>query len=750
MVNEKMIWRTLIRLFAMAQITLLASSCGYLPEPQTQSLPVNLSLEVSDPLFRRVTNATELFEVKASGVFTAGAVTIRRVPVKIDEDTKFQLIFTLPISDPAHINFAVASGKLTTSRPVVVGGVAIPQEIILAKGQATGRVDLLQSIGVFLFNVILNQIVDPLGGGDVRQVIKSVTVERAVLNLRPDASFDVGRFHINTAPHSKIEFSNLVFDQSSNYEGQCLMDLRLARDCIYNGVRTDFAFNGGHALFSLNAKRANRTLTLTSDSSQKPFDLNDCLYRFGKKKQCSAHAERMLLHVTKLNWQKTENTDGPIFQFLASMIIERSQLTIKNQKNDFALVAHFTQQIPADLEIDRDEQSSKHYWSTNKVNTADSLDIEIKRPSTTISLASGKTAIGPVSLSKEGDFQFTFSQGTTALRKITWGNNKKKMTLSCSGSSTLSIPKGMSMDIIRDEAGMRTSLPLSVKLATATIGGPAGNLKLNSMNGKVLINVDRGADLSGDLDFAIAESALLGKSDVLVKVHGIELSTQNGQSLVHFKQCSLTIPDETLRSAINDQLPSEKTFPLEKMVLKRQRWRYKEVAINAVTVNKLTISKMSALAANKEHFVADAHVTVNGTVEKSGLLAVLKKSSHWKECPWSASGLVTGTGQVQYTFVPNNTLSDSELRYETALKLAAPRDVDLDWSKVSGGLIEAAESSVITGLIKKIKPVPINYAGNLKLFAANNSQAKSLRITNLKTKPATGGVELDFAAELNI
>jgi len=90
------------------------------------------------------------------------------------------------------------------------------------------------------------------------------------------------------------------------------------------------------------------------------------------------------------------------------------------------------------------------------------------------------------------------------------------------------------------------------------------------------------------------------------------------------------------------------------------------------------------------------------------------------------------------------------LKYDLSFNLPVPDDVDLDWSQVSKGIMEKAETSIITGMIKKLKSVPLNYHGNLSLFAGEKSKLGHLKVSNFKTVPAQDGIDLSFVADLSL
>src|SRR5262249_11807725 len=113
---------------------------------------------------------------------------------------------------------------------------------------------------------------------------------------------------------------------------------------------------------------------------------------------------------------------------------------------------------------------------------------------------------------------------------------------------------------------------------------------------------------------------------------------------------------------------------------------------------------------------------------------------------WKATAHLTGTGTVKYKLQPKDSLALSALWYELDMKLPIPKDVDVDWSKVSHGILHYAEHAVIVNELSKIT-VPLHYNGVLSLGNVNDSKWKSIKISQLLTKPSKDGMVLTFVAD---
>lgn len=725
-------------------ITLLMGGCG--KALRHQCIPANIDIEVKDPLCRRLTDATEKFEVEAAGEFKAGSFFVQGVPVRVTKGTMFRLSLTLPICDPAHINTAVAKGHLWTSSPLFVAGVPVSQDVSLSDGQATVEVDLIRTIGIFLFNVLQNQLVDVSGGSGVRNLIEYIGIKHAVLYLRPGAAFDIGKIHLIAAPKSKVELNGLALDKAWNYDGELFFDMHFGKGCEYIGERIDLLFNGGNASFRLHARRVQSVVTLSSVQAQRLLNLEDCTYKFGRQKQSSVTAELALLDFSQFYWQKRETEEKSRVHALAAMVLRAAHVKLQNPR--VTLTAKFTHAVPSTLQVDRDPNGRQILFSTDKSATAGELNIDLHRKNTSTSIALTNAQIGPIALSKSGELDFSLEEGTADLSQIKWQRGSKEFRLTTSRGSTLSITRGLSMALTRDESGTRCSLPLSIKFGKATLTGSIGTLKLSDLSGNLQVEADNDVTIEGDLAFSIVQSDLLGNRKVDLQVRGINVASKIGHATIHFNQCSIVVPNDALHDEIRKSLPREKIYEVDKTVFSSQKWRYRNAVVKNIVLRNPTIDKLWSVKDNEEHFAGSGDIQANGTVEKSGVLSLLSKNpSKWEERPWTASARVTGDGVLSYQFVPNGALSDSQFNYSLNLNLPLPEDLELDWSRVSGGILQKAEKSIIIGLVRKNPPIALKLNGKFKLFGDRKSQLKSLKISQFTAEPAGEGIEMKFVAD---
>jgi hypothetical protein len=142
---------------------------------------------------------------------------------------------------------------------------------------------------------------------------------------------------------------------------------------------------------------------------------------------------------------------------------------------------------------------------------------------------------------------------------------------------------------------------------------------------------------------------------------------------------------------------------------------------------------------------------VQGTIEKGGLLAVLKKEkSGWEVKPWSATGKVEGDGVLKYKIKPLDPFTKSQIDYELSLDLKPAKDVDLDWTQVSDGLLSKAENSIITKFISSYDPKAYLKKASYKFFKTETKKLSNVVVTKVATAPTKDGLSIAFSAQVRM
>jgi len=727
-------------------ITMIAGCTKSILPPQKQSISAIANVNVTDPVLRNITAATQNVELKASGEFKPGTYAIKNVPVRIDPNTKFTLDLSVAIDNPTVLSTENADGKLCTTVPLVIKGVSLPQCIILHHGTVSGDVDLAHTLGAFMLNVLTNQNYDANNSDDTRKIIQTLHVDSATLSLRPDSFIKFGKKSIHVGKDSSIELTNLILDNNFNYQGNALFRLNFLKDSKWIGERCDVDFNGGHTTMKLSAQRVNKAMTLTLQEKHQTATLNDCVLRWGKNKRSSTHSTRCVMAMEELKLHRAEDNPDAALHLLATMNMENTHLDLITDTQE--TIAQFPGTVPCQLQVDIDEnQHRSTQFATHTTEIASTARININRPTTNLSIYLDNTRVGPISVDKMGEMNFSLDKGTAKLRQLDWSTAKRTFTLATAGTSTLSLPNGMALSVNGKPGGAKMSLPIALKLGNAVLKGAKSELKLSKLDGTMLVTIDPDVRISSDMDFSFEKFAVVDGRKADVKARGFNLQAQKGHAVAQIKTCEIDWPQGALGNAVRTQMPKNKVFEPHKTI-NDQKWRYRNAVIEKVTLTNLNIDHLQSQGVNGVDFTVSGDVLVNGTIEKGGLLSAIthQESSHWETRPWSASGHCTGNGKATYKLIPGDSLASSFVNYSVKMQLPIPDDVELDWSQVSRALIGGAEKSIILGYMKKLD-IPLNYDGKLNIGDAADPEYKNVKISHLESQPSDKGTKMTFAAE---
>jgi hypothetical protein len=736
------------------------NACTEAPKPEMHSVKANFNIKVQDPLLKQLTTATDNIDIEATGEFNPGNYEFQGTKMTIVEGTTFRFALQLPIKDPNLISTQNASGQLQTSKPLQAAGVSLPQAIILSDGKVSGEVDLVRTMASFFFNLLQIQNLTQSDGSEVGQMIRTMHIETSKLALRPGAILKLGKSHLHIGPGSVITMNDLSVDKNLDYQGVCRIKLNFIGDSAYIGEKVETALKGGFITDCIAVSRKNSVLSLGPMPKQPApkITLKDCTYRFGSQKTSSAHCDTSLITLNNFDWADNQHDDVPSdYHFDANMGMTGTHLLLNYPTYSVDAVFPSTEQ--ASMKMFRDASGHAIDFATQEV-LAKTGAINIHRPTTSIKLDLTDAKLGTIAFTKSGDVNFELHEGTSGLKAFEWSNGRRKFMLKTAGGSTIAITKGMAMALNKDRPGakMQGTIPISVKLGDASLGNAKGNiLDFSKLNGKIVVDLGQEVELTGMADFTIAQCKILGDTPADVKVRGFKLTSRADKTAMSLTGCSVLLPKGTITSMIKKQIPDEKIFDLNQEIFEEKKWRYKHGMITKLTVRHATIQNLKLDAPNKASFSITGDVEVDGTVDKTGILAAFKKdATKWDTRPWSASSPCTGTGSITFSLVPNKSLAASEMKYDLALQLPLPQNIDIDWKDVSGGLIRKAETSVISSYLNKCAPfhgtrtIPLDHSGTMKMFDAKNAKLQSIKITNFGLRPTPAGTEIDFVGEASL
>lgn len=723
------------------------------PQSQQRDFNANFNITIKDPLVKELARVTRRFRVTAEGDLNPGNYSINNIPITVQPGTKFAFEFALPVEPGGIVSTGNATGHLSTSLPLQVFGISTPQLVALKDGKATAEVNLLRAFGNFFCNLLQDQFLTNRSD-DIKKMFKNVTVSSATLEFNPDSTLHMDSHQFHLAAGSKIELLALNVTGELDYTGRCVVDLHFAPNSIYQGKKVDTKFQGGAAHILFNAERKQGTITMKAAPNQN-ISLADCTFVFGKGKDSTMKCAQSNILLKSLNWSKKEDAIRSQMHMSAKGRLETAHLDYNGKK--FGLDATFKKPLPVNLEIDKGDDGDVIQFTTDKGVVADIADLDIMRKSTNICMILNNVHLGPITMTKSGQFDFALEKGTSGVTSFDWKSGGRSFNIKTSGPAELSVTPGMALVLSTTDGATSGKLPLNIKLGSATLKSKDGFMDLRNVRGNLTVDIESEVELDSNLDFSVAQSSFLGEHSVNVVARGLSLVTKDGQTTATLDNCTVAIPEKEIEEVIDEQTPNKKTFDVNQKVYNRQKWRFRNLVVTQVVVTNPSISDIKASTGNQFAFRTKGDLQVKGTVEKAGLAAVVFKHVKFENRPWSAKAIAKGTGTVTYKVLPSKSLAETKIHYDLAMKMPLPDDVDLDWSGVSEGIVRKTEETIITAVLKHIKPfkgsrtMPLNYSGDINLFGKSHQPIlKSISISDLATAPAQDGVKVTFSAQAKL
>ena len=702
---------------------------------------------------RELASVTDRFHVEASGDLNAGNYMINNIPVTVSPGTKFAFEFILPVEPGGIVSTGHATGKLTTNLPLHIFGISTPQLVALKDGKASAEVDILHAFGNFFCNLLQDQTLTNKTD-DVRRMFQNVLISEAELEFKPGSTLHVDKHAFHLDKDSSIDLTNLQVQNNLDYTGKCVVHVHFANNSIYRGKKVDTSFQGGQAHVIFDAKRAAGVLSLKARPNQ-PVVMKDCVYSFGSDKNSTMKCGTSAITITELSWSKPEEKPRSSMHLVATSLLEKAHLDYNGKK--FGLDATFNKPVPINLTIDKADEGDMVQFTTNKGVVAEIADLDIDRKTTKIAMILSNVHLGPISLTKAGQFDFSLEKGTSGVKSFDWQNGKKSFNIKTSGASELSVSPGMSLVLSTAAGATSGTLPLNIKLGSAMLKSQSGFLALRNVKGNITIDIESEVELNSNLDFSIAQSSFLGAYTANVNAKGLSLLTKNGQTTAELASCAVVIPQKEIQEVASKQTPEQKTFDVNQKVVDKQRWRFKNLVVTQVIITNPVIEAIKATTGNQFTFTTHGDLEVKGTVEKAGLMAVVLKHAKFVNRPWNAKASAKGTGTLTYKLLPNTSLADSKVHYDLVMAMPLPDDVDLDWSGVSQGIVRKTEETIITSILKHIKPfkgtrvMPLKYSGEISLFGDKKQEIlKSITVEKIVTKAVDTGLQVNFVAHAKL
>lgn len=708
-------------------------------EPEIKA---GFEVKVQDPDIRRFTDVTSNIEIVASGTFKPGTFFLKNSLVSIPPGTQFNISLSLPIDNPAVISTANASGELWTSNQLSFNAVPVPKTIELKQGTVSGHVDLARSVGAFFLNLIQVGAIS----GDMKDMIQAMKIDEVELDLRPDSTIKLGKKSIHVGPDSHVRLTNAEIDQNLNYVGNVHLMLNFANGCKWIGEKVDCEFDGGKLQSVFAAKKLNDQLVLKlpekAEDENKPVLLRNCVVRFGKNKRSSTSSDTVIGDVKEFAWQHVKGDEHATLHLISDLNFVGTDLNLKTDIHQ--TLGNFPDKVPGYLAVNIKKEGRETVFKTTGSAHAKTGQIIIAKNTSKLILSLADVTVGPSDYSKEGAMNFQLEGGVAKVRQIDLKSNDSRFVLECGNDSTMTVPNEMLLAKDGDKEAAHVKLPVQLKFGSASLKTRKGKVDLTDLSGNILIDVAKDIQLNSDLGFKLQDLKLLNGYPAAVTAKGLDVSVHEGKMRMSVKQCSIQVPDEPLKNAIRERIPSSFDLKLDKTIREDKTWRYRNAIAKDVKVTNLKIEDMRAAGQGKLAFTASGDVVLNGTVEKAGIIF---HKNDFETCPWTISGHLKGDGLVNYSFEKKSDTKEERLKYDVSMKLPIPDDINLDWSKVSGGIIKVAEKKIIVGRLKQIT-FPLEHSGEINVIEQQSPALRNFSVTNLVVKDsADGGTQIDFVAE---
>lgn len=729
---------------AVILLAITTGGCSLIANTTQHSIETSIDVKVSDSNLRRLTDITERAAIKSSGKFKSGSFLVNGLIVSIAPDTTFKIELELPIEDPAIISTKKAIGTFSTSKQISIDAIPAPLVVDLGAGKISGEINLARSMTAFLLNLV--QVGSPSGG--MRQMIDAASLDKLVLALRPDSTLVIGKKRVNIGAGSRIELLRAVIDRDFNYVGTFIMKLNFGKGSKWLGEKVDVCFEGGSALLDMTAIKDGNSfkLTLPKEAERsKRIELTDCSFDFGKNKRSSTFSKTCLINLAKFQWQDNKNQEHPTMSFSADMNMTETDLRLKTDIHQ--TLGHFPAVVPGKLDVVIGPKDRSVHFVTVKAARASEGKIIIAKGTTTVSLILADTVVGPVDYDTSHQLSFQLEGGKAKVKELDWQAHGSSFNLKCGAGSVLTVPAEMYLH--KESSGKKTKLqlPLALDLGEATLKLKSGSLNFPKLKGVLMLYVDDNLRIASDLTFSLGKSSLLAGHQANVNASGLELDVVDGVSRIKLEKCSVLVPDLAVEKAIASKVPSTMNIKLNKTLRQDRKWRYRNVVAGDVKVTNFLVKNLVSKPDETLAFTASGDVRVEGTVEKGGL--VFHRNDGWKTCPWKLTGHVTGKGKSGYRFHKEKNSAQELLDYDLSMTFVFPDDVELDWSKVAGGILKVAERKVILGRLKEFK-IPIEHKGQLTVFEKNDPLWRHLKISDLALTDTDDGVRFDFNASTKL
>lgn len=734
----------------------------------TQSVPLHLSVEIKDPDLKSLVAVAERVDLTASGNLRRGTYHIGSKTLTVISKTQFSIDAAVPLRGSLSvIEMTEASGMFKTSAPVRLNGVPVPVVLPFSKGVASA--ELSQIIASFVVSVLQGSVGPDPAHDSISHMHEDIHIKKATLTLRPGSTLEWHGNRLTFGQGSVIELSEAQCDDRFNYRANGRIRLDLAACSMPINEHSSIRMRNAEMVAFMEVSSKDGVLEMHQSNSpwqvQQPISM--MAEELGVEKSIpvagasSLSAMKLSGKTSAVSFYKfgIRKIRDKTAELSGAGQIRMADCALSFNGADEKVLASMPQGMTADLDFATSGGATD--LSLNIADALEAREIEwvMHRGKSRLVVKIDRARLNHIRVKKGEQSALEIAEGTVTPSNLEWSSGKQSVTVQLLPGAKLALSKGIKFAgaEVNSLVSSGVSFPVDVRLGSARIKTDAGKFECSGLKGRV--NVDAGRHdivLAGNLDLDVKGKAdFLSSEPVNAHVGSLAVKASDEQISLSLKNCRLFLPLAPIKKSIKEGLPDKKTFNVNKVLFTNRKWRYRNFILKQVDVLEPQIQSIEFAQKNEIEFDGAAKIQATGTVERFSVERNLLagKESAWEERPWQAEGSVTGKGRADYQLLPGKTLSESAIKYDAMFSMPVPKDLAVDWSTVSGGILGRSEQSLISEVILHADyftprdGITLKHSGRLPLFTKKDERLNALKVSKFSTLGNSNNLIVQFDAQ---
>ncbi len=736
------------------------TSCSRVATPTI--IPVSIKVDVTDPLFRRLVQATDSLKLSASGSLNEGSFKFSNLAFAIEPQTTFKLSASVPIEGKTTIDLATANATVELSKPVKCGPLTSPTKITLSKGQAGLEMDFARTLVGLIANMIQQKDMASSKKSDIDELIKELTVEKAVLKAHPGAVFDEKGGHLPIGPQSEIHLSDLKFSDRKNYSGEVHFDLNLADGASYSIEETRLISKGGQVKIDSKISCQNGSLEVAATGSGTPvasFKLSGFNVHYGEKAKFDLSGKTASIVLESLSLKRKIGETAENLSARGTLTIDGSEFELVSASDQIGGSIPGT--LPLALSIESNNETPALKLETSKPIECTKFRFTAGRSGSEFSTSLRSCSLSGLSMTSDIGASANLDSVSIYPESLSFSSGTRKLVLRADQSTVIESKDPAIFTVSKNGLSTPQSLKFGVHSGRLRVSDGAKKvLDVDDLNGNMSIKIaDSGVNLNSNLALHVsADKNVLGISGLEGSVKSIGLTADAHNVTVLLDGGRILIDQAETEQLIKNNLPDSESIKVDEQLFKGRQWRYRNFHVSRVKVINPQIKNIRVDKKNHVLVDGESNVIVSGEVEAfhPQLNPFAKDNSKWTSHTWSAKAKSSGSGDIQFGIEPGQSLANSKLKYCCNLRFSFPSSLDVDWSDISRDALGKAESAMIQSGLKGAKfiagdkKIPFKLEGKTKLFKHPDPALKAIRVSKFVVRPSGKSLEIDFSGALNL